>query len=38
LRLANGKISVNDGATGLPGIKSTTLASRMKSLGVEKPK
>lgn len=38
LRLTNGKISGEDGAAELLGIKPTTLASRMKSLGVEKPK
>ena len=37
LRLTNGKISGEDGAAELLGIKPTTLASRMKSLGVEKP-
>jgi formate hydrogenlyase transcriptional activator len=37
LRLTHGKISGEDGAAELLGIKSTTLASRMKSLGVEKP-
>jgi PAS domain S-box-containing protein len=36
LRLTNGKISGADGAAELLGIKPTTLASRMKSLGVEK--
>jgi PAS domain S-box-containing protein len=38
LRLTNGKVSGDDGAAELLGIKPTTLASRMKSLGVEKPK
>ena len=38
LHLANGKISGADGAAELLGIKPTTLASRMKALGVEKPK
>jgi transcriptional regulator with GAF, ATPase, and Fis domain len=38
LRLTNGKMSGEDGAADLLGIKPTTLASRMKSLGVEKPK
>jgi len=38
LRLTNGKMSGEDGAAELLGIKPTTLASRMKSLGVEKPK
>jgi PAS domain S-box-containing protein len=38
LRLTNGKISGEDGAAELLGIKPTTLASRMKSLGIEKPK
>ncbi|TCK17685.1 PAS domain S-box-containing protein [Thiogranum longum] len=38
LRITNGKISSKDGAAELLGIKPTTLASRMKSLGVEKPK
>jgi transcriptional regulator with GAF, ATPase, and Fis domain len=37
LRLSNGKISGANGAAELLGIKPTTLASRMKSLGVEKP-
>jgi len=38
LRITNGKMSGEDGAADLLGIKPTTLASRMKSLGVEKPK
>jgi PAS domain S-box-containing protein len=38
LRLTNGKISGEDGAAELLGIKPTTLASRMKSLSIEKPK
>lgn len=38
LRLTNGKLSGDDGAAALLGIKSTTLASRMKALGVEKPR
>jgi PAS domain S-box-containing protein len=38
LRLTNGKMSGEDGAAELLGIKPTTLASRMKALGVEKPK
>ncbi len=38
LHLANGKISGEDGAAGLLGIKPTTFASRMKALGVEKQK
>jgi PAS domain S-box-containing protein len=38
LRLTNGKISGENGAAELLGIKPTTLASRMKSLDVEKPK
>ena len=38
LRLTNGKMSGEDGAAELLGIKPTTLASRMKSLGVEKSK
>ena len=38
LRITNGKISGEDGAAELLGIKPTTLASRMKSLGVEKQK
>jgi len=38
LRLTNGKMSGKDGAAELLGIKPTTLASRMKALGVEKPK
>jgi PAS domain S-box-containing protein len=38
LRLCNGKISGESGAAELLGIKPTTLASRMKSLSVEKPK
>ena len=37
LRLTNGKISGANGAAELLGIKPTTLASRMKALGVEKP-
>ena len=37
LRLANGKISGQGGAAQLLGIKPTTLASRMKTLGVKKP-
>ncbi|MEN8207123.1 MAG: helix-turn-helix domain-containing protein [Pseudomonadota bacterium] len=37
LRLTNGKISGKDGTAELLDIKPTTLASRMKSLGVEKP-
>ena len=36
LKLTNGRISGEDGAAELLGIKPTTLASRMKSLGVEK--
>jgi DNA-binding NtrC family response regulator len=38
LRLTNGKMSGEDGAAELLGIKPTTLASRMKALGVEKSK
>ncbi|MEA2080707.1 MAG: sigma 54-interacting transcriptional regulator [Pseudomonadota bacterium] len=38
LRLTKGKMSGEDGAAELLGIKPTTLASRMKALGVEKPK
>ena len=38
LRMTSGKISGEDGAAELLGIKPTTLASRMKSLGVEKSK
>ena len=38
LRLTNGKMSGEDGAAELLGIKPTTLASRIKALGVEKPK
>ena len=38
LRMTNGKISGEDGAAGLLGIKPTTLASRMKALGVGKSK
>lgn len=38
LRLTNGKVSGEDGAAELLGIKPTTLASRMKALDVEKPK
>jgi len=38
LRHTNGKISGEDGAAELLGIKPTTLASRMKALGVEKTK
>jgi len=37
LRLTNGRISGEGGAAELLGIKPTTLASRMKALGVEKP-
>lgn len=37
LRLSNGKMSGEDGAAELLGIKPTTLASRMKALGVKKP-
>jgi len=37
LRQADGKISGKGGAAELLGIKSTTLASRMKKLGVNKP-
>ena len=37
LRLTNGKISGEDGAAELLGIKPTTLASRIKTLGIEKP-
>jgi DNA-binding NtrC family response regulator len=37
LQLTNGKMSGKDGAAELLGIKPTTLASRMKALGVEKP-
>jgi len=38
LKLTNGRISGEDGAAELLGIKPTTLASRMKSMGVEKLK
>jgi len=38
LRMTSGKISGEEGAAELLGIKPTTLASRMKSLGVEKSK
>ena len=38
LRITSGKISGTDGAAELLGIKPTTLASRMKSLGMEKSK
>jgi len=38
LRRTNGKMSGEDGAAELLGIKPTTLASRMKALGVEKPR
>ncbi|MEN8207574.1 MAG: sigma 54-interacting transcriptional regulator [Pseudomonadota bacterium] len=38
LRITNGKMSGEDGAAEMLGIKPTTLASRMKALGVEKPK
>jgi transcriptional regulator with GAF, ATPase, and Fis domain len=38
LRLSNGKISGEGGAAQLLGIKSTTLASRIKSLGLGKQK
>ena len=38
LKLTNGRISGEDGAAELLGIKPTTLASRMKSLGVGKLK
>jgi len=38
LRLTNGKMSGEDGAAELLGIKPTTLASRMKAMGVQKPK
>ena len=37
LRITSGKISGEDGAAELLGIKPTTLASRMKSLSIEKP-
>ena len=37
LRRTNGKISGEDGAAELLGIKPTTLASRIKTLGIEKP-
>jgi transcriptional regulator with GAF, ATPase, and Fis domain len=37
LKIANGKISGKDGAAELLEIKPTTLVSRMKSLGIEKP-
>ena len=36
LRITHGKMSGEDGAAALLGIKPTTLASRMKALGVEK--
>lgn len=36
LRQTNGKISGKDGAAELLGMKSTTLASRMKKLGIQK--
>jgi len=36
LQLTRGKVSGQDGAAQLLGIKSTTLASRMKALGVER--
>jgi transcriptional regulator with GAF, ATPase, and Fis domain len=36
LKLTNGKISGKEGAAELLGIKPTTLASRMNSLGIEK--
>jgi len=38
LKLTNGRVSGEDGAAELLGIKPTTLASRMKSLGVENKK
>lgn len=38
LQLANGKISGKDGAAESLGIRPTTLASRMKALGVKNPK
>ncbi len=38
LRLSNGKMTGEDGAAELLGIKPTTLASRIKAMGVEKPK
>ena len=38
LRMTSGKISGEEGAAELLGIKPTTLASRMKSLELEKPK
>lgn len=37
LRKSNGKVSGAGGAAEILGIKPTTLASRMKSLGIEKP-
>jgi formate hydrogenlyase transcriptional activator len=37
LKMAHGKISGKDGAAELLEIKPTTLVSRMKSLGIEKP-
>ena len=36
LQLAGGRVSGEDGAAGLLGIKPTTLASRMKALGISK--
>jgi len=38
LRLTDGRISGKEGAAKVLGIKATTLASRMKALGVVKPK
>ncbi len=38
LQITNGKVSGKDGTAELLGIKPTTLASRMKTLGVEKPR
>jgi formate hydrogenlyase transcriptional activator len=37
LKMTNGKISGKEGAAELLEIKPTTLVSRMKSLGIEKP-
>jgi transcriptional regulator with GAF, ATPase, and Fis domain len=37
LKMTDGKVSGKQGAAELLGIKSTTLISRMNSLGIEKP-
>ena len=38
LEMTGGKVSGKQGAAELLGIKPTTLASRMNSLGIEKPR